>query len=292
MTATFTMATIIKTVETAMMPQDTSSVRGHYEAKVPDDIAALITQVVSQLPPGPIDPSILAGLDQFHIGGLPATTRLAELCPFTKDTHILDAGSGLGGPSRTLGRRFGCQITGVDLSPSFVQAATLLTDRAGQADRIRFQVEDLLALPFPSSSFDAIWTQHVAMNIADRSALYKSFHKALKKGGLLALYDVVWTDPKPDLIYPVPWAETPNTSFLLTAEETRQALLTAGFQPLHWINATDQALTWLSQPRPTVAGGTNLSLVMGPRFPGMAANLARNLRESRVGVLMAVCAAA
>jgi sarcosine/dimethylglycine N-methyltransferase len=273
------------------MPQDTSSVRGHYEAKVPDDIAARISQVVSELPPGPIDPSVLAGLDQFHIGGLPATTRLAELCPFTEDTRILDAGSGLGGPSRTLSRRFGCQVIGVDLSPSFVHAAALLTDRTDQADRIRFQVGDVLALPFPPASFDAIWTQHVAMNIADRPALYASFRKVLKKGGMLALYDVVWTDPKPDLIYPVPWAETPDTSFLLTAEETRQTLLTAGFQPLHWIDATDQALAWLSQPRPEVAGSTNLSLVMGPRFPGMAANLARNLRESRVGVLMAVCTA-
>ena len=267
------------------MPQDTSSVRGHYEAKVPDDIATRIGEVLAGLPPSPIDPSVLAGLDQFHIGGLPASNRLADLCPFTEDMQLLDAGSGLGGPSRMLARRFNCQVTGVDLSPAFVQAATLLTD---QASRVNFQVGDLLALPFPPANFDAIWTQHVAMNIADRSALYASFRKVLKKDGFLALYDVVWTEPKSDLIYPVPRAETPDISFLLTAEETRQALLAAGFHPMHWNDATSQALEWLSQPRPAVAGGTNLSLVMGPRFPGMAANLARNLREARVGVLMAV----
>jgi hypothetical protein len=34
--------------------------------------------------------------------------------------------------------------------------------------------------------------------------------------------------------------------------------------------------------------GLNLALVMGPDFPVMTANLARNLRENRLGVLFAV----
>jgi hypothetical protein len=35
-------------------------------------------------------------------------------------------------------------------------------------------------------------------------------------------------------------------------------------------------------------GGLNLGLVMGPDFPAMTGNLARNLRENRLGVLSAV----
>ncbi len=271
------------------MTQDTSPVRGHYEAEVPDDIASRIATWLDSVPPGPVEPALLAGLDQFHIGGLPATARLAELCGFTPDMHVLDAGSGLGGPSRFLARNAGCRVSGIDLSPSFVHAATQLTDRVGLAERVRFQVGDLLALPFPAGSFDAVWTQHVAMNIADRAALYRSFRQVLKRGGLLGLYDVVRSAGKPDPIYPVPWAETPDTSFLLTEAETRSRLEQAGFSIEHWIDASEEAKTWRAQPRPT--DGATLATVMGPRFGTMTANLGRNLQESRVGVLMAVCRA-
>jgi hypothetical protein len=35
-------------------------------------------------------------------------------------------------------------------------------------------------------------------------------------------------------------------------------------------------------------GGPNLAVVMGPDFPAKTGNLARNIRENRLGVLSAV----
>ncbi|MFX7938290.1 methyltransferase domain-containing protein, partial [Acinetobacter baumannii] len=81
---------------------------------------------------------------------------------------MIDIGSGLGGPSRYLAKRFGCSVVDVDLSASFVAAATYLADRTGLGDRVTYQQADALALPFPSGSFDVAWTQHVAMNIENR----------------------------------------------------------------------------------------------------------------------------
>jgi SAM-dependent methyltransferase len=272
--------------------QDT--VRGHYEAETGPDLLTRVQALMEDLPPGPIEPSQLAGLDQFHMGGLPATIRLAELAGVGPGALALDAGSGLGGPARYLAKAKGYRVTGVDLSPSYVALATMLAERTGLAERnglagsVTFQAGDLLALPFPAEHFDLVWTQHVAMNIADRPALYRGFRRVLKPAGRLALHDVLWADGKPEPLFPVPWAETPATSTLLTEAETLTVLNESGFRPLHWLDVTAEALAWAAQPRRAPAGGASLISVMGPRFAGMAANFARNLREGRVRLFMGV----
>ena len=129
------------------------------------------------------------------------------------------------------------------------------------------------------------------MNISDKGRLYREIYRALKKGGRLALYDIVaGSGELPH--FPVPWARTPDTSFLVTAEEIREALAGAGFAEVQWEDATEKALAWLtaqkSSPAPPSAHALSLALVMGPEFGEMAANLGRNLVEGRVRVLQAV----
>jgi SAM-dependent methyltransferase len=270
------------------MTERKDAVRQHYEAETGSDLLTRVQALMEDLPPGPIDPSRLAGLDQFHMGGLPATMRLAELAGAGPGTLALDAGSGLGGPARYLAKTTGCRVTGVDLSPSYVALATMLAERTGLAGSVTFQAGDLLALPFPAEHFDLVWTQHVAMNITDRAALYRGFRRVLKPAGQLALHDVLWADGKPEPLFPVPWAETPATSTLLTEAETLTVLDESGFRPLHWLDVTAEALAWAAQPRPALAGAASLVSVMGSRFGGMAANFALNLREGRVRLFMGV----
>jgi SAM-dependent methyltransferase len=264
------------------------AVRGHYEAETGADFLTRVRALLETLPPGPIESSQLAGLDQFHMGGLPATMRLAELAGVVTGTTVLDAGSGLGGPARYLAKTTGCRVIGVDLSPSYVALATMLTERTGLAGSVTFQAGDLLALPFPAEHFDLVWTQHVAMNIADRSALYRELRRVLKPSGRLALHDVLWANGKPEPLFPVPWAESPANSTLFTEAETLAVLGESRFTPLHWRDVTAEALAWASQPRPRAAGDVSLASVMGPRFAGMAANFGRNLREGRLRLMMGV----
>jgi sarcosine/dimethylglycine N-methyltransferase len=232
-------------------------------------------------------PQQLAGLDQFHTRGLAATADLAKLAGITAEMSVLDVGSGVGGPARFLAATCGCRVTGVDLSEPFVEAARYLTVRTGQGGQVSFQAASALELPFDDASFDVALLQHVAMNIADRAKLYREIRRVLKEGGRFATFDVVLNNGEPH--YPVPWARTPATSFLLTAAATRDAIEAAGFRNIAWQDDTELAKAWVAQLRAqTPPPSPNLGVVMGPEFAQLAANLGRNLLEGRLGILTAV----
>jgi sarcosine/dimethylglycine N-methyltransferase len=236
-------------------------------------------------------PQQLAALDQFHTRGLAATAELAMLAGIAAGMSVLDAGSGVGGPARFLAATYGCRVTGVDLSEPFVDAARYLTERTGQSGQVSFETASVLNLPFDDGRFDAALLQHVAMNLSDRAGLYREIRRVLRPGGRFATFDVVLNSGEPH--YPVPWARTPATSFLLTAAATREAIEPAGFRTLAWQDDTEAAKTWIAKLR--AAGpppSPNLGVVMGPDFAQLAANLGRNLLEGRLGILTAVFEAA
>jgi len=234
----------------------------------------------------------LAPLDEFHVRGLAATEELAAELQIAPEATVLDVGSGLGGPSRFLAATYGAHVTGIDLSPSFVDAATMLSERTGLAHRTTFRVADALALPFEDSSFDHAWTQHAAMNIHDRARLYSEIFRVLKPGGLFAIYDVIGGNGEP-LIFPVPWAREPAISFLLTSDALRDVLMATGFEVVAWTDTTAIANEWIARQqdarsRAPSSPAIGLHLVTPPDFPVMMANLGRNLVEGRARMLQAI----
>jgi SAM-dependent methyltransferase len=265
-------------------------VRDHYRA------SGLVERLKTALAAfGPdeqrLAPQQLASLDQFHTRGLEATVELAKLAGIAADMSVLDVGSGVGGPARFLAATYGCRVTGVDLSEAFVEAARYLTQRTGQSERVSFENASALALPFDDGHFDVALLQHVAMNISDRARLYQEIQRVLRPGGKFALYDVVLKGGDPH--YPVPWARTPATSFLLTAAATGEAVEAAGFRKLAWQDDSEAAKVWIAQRRAAAPPPSpNLGVVMGPDFAQLAANLGRNLMEGRLGILAAVFEAA
>ena len=238
-----------------------------------------------------LTPEQLGALDQFHTRGLAATAELAKLAGIGADMSVLDVGSGVGGPARFLASTCHCQVTGVDLSEPFVDAARYLTERTGQGGQVTFQTASALELPFDDGRFNIVLLQHVAMNVSDRPRLYREMRRVLKPGGRFATFDVVSNSGEPH--YPLPWARTPATSFLLTATATRDAIESAGFRTLTWQDDTDAAKAWIAQTRASgPPPSPNLSAVMGPDFAQLSANLGRDLMEGRLGILTAVFEAA
>ncbi len=109
----------------------------------------------------------LAPFDHFHGRGLEATEEVADVLAVATTDHLLDVGSGIGGPARYIADRFGCRVTGIDLTAEFCEVARHLTQMLGLEDRVTFEQGDALAMPFADASFDGAYSMNVSMNIAD-----------------------------------------------------------------------------------------------------------------------------
>lgn len=264
-----------------------AAVARHYAPDPPAALIARIDAALAPLGPDPLDPALMATMDHFHVGGARASALLAELAQPTVLDRVLDAGCGLGGPARWLAATCGCHVTGVDVTPAFVAAANHLAHRTALAHHVDFTAGDLTALALPDGAFSLVWTEHVAMNIADRALLYRELRRVTAPGGRLALFDILAGEGEP--IYPMPWADTAAESHLLTEPATRAVLAASGWHVTDWRDLTAQALQWFSAPPPP---GPSLMVVMGERMARAAPNIARNLAERRIRAVMALAGAA
>src|SRR6185436_11664032 len=73
------------------------------------------------------------------------------------ESHVLEVGSGSGGPAVHLAAARGCRVTGVDINQNGVRNAERLATARGVADRVTFRTVDASQpLPFPDATFDAV----------------------------------------------------------------------------------------------------------------------------------------
>lgn len=168
----------------------------------------------------------------------------------------------------------GADVTGIDLTPEFVDTATELSELVGLSERAHFVTTDGASLPFPDASFDAAMMVHVGMNIDDKAAVYAEVARVLAPDGRFAIYDQLTTG-KGEPTFPVPWADDARTSFLETEDDYRRHLEVAGFT----VEAVEDPLGSLPAPAPAAVGTPD---VFGPAF---AERIANHGAAARAGLL-------
>jgi ubiquinone/menaquinone biosynthesis C-methylase UbiE len=236
----------------------------------------------------------LGTVDEFHIRGRKATLELAQALNLAAASHVLDIGSGLGGPARTLAETYGCRVTGIDLTQAFCEAATALTGWVGLSDRVEFRQGDATSLPFADREFDAAITMHVAMNIAAKDKMYTEAKRVLKPGGRFAVYDILQGEGGP-VHFPVPWAREPSISHLATPEAMRDLLTAAGFRIVSTVDSTEASQAWFEAMAARMAQGNapvlTFRMFLGDDHPKMTRNQVENLRERRIRTVSYICEA-
>jgi SAM-dependent methyltransferase len=271
---------------------DEQHISGHYSS------GKLMERLRSALAAEGVDPDHptveqLAPFDHFHGRGREATQDAARLVAATAADHLLDVGSGIGGPARYFARRFNCRVTGIDLTPEFCDVARVLTRAVGLADRVAFEQGNALAMPFADASFDGAYSMNVSMNIADKAGLYGEIRRVLKPGAWFVLAEVAQGPAGPPT-YPTPWARTAETSFLATPQETREALAAAGFAVVQWRDTTAEAAAFTARARAMIARGEKppfhaVYLIHGDLAREMAANGARDLAAGKIIPIEILC---
>lgn len=257
------------------MIAEADAVVRHYG--MPDLVRRLLDHLAA-LGGDPLHPTAagFGGADHLHGGGLRATEAMAEFAGVAPGMRVLDAGSGLGGTSRYLAER-GLEVHAVDLTPEFVEAAGEIDRLCGLADRIRTRMGSVTALPFGDGGFDLVWSHYVAMNVADKDALFAEAFRVLRPGGRLAFAQLAQGEAGAPR-YPLPWAREPSYSFLETPEATLARMEGAGFR-----------LVATRMPQPGATGDRGLppkTAAMGDDMALREANAGRSVGEGRLRPMM------
>ena len=223
----------------------------------------------------------LGPVDEFHIGGRQASVHFLDQLEITWQRNILDIGCGLGGSARFAAKQYGAQVTGIDLTAEYVETGQVLCDWVGLSDQITLHHGSALSLPFADTSFSGAFMMHVGMNIPDKTALFAEIARVLKPGAKFGIYDIMKSNDE-DLVYPVPWATTSETSWLAEPEEYRQAMEANGFHVTIQNDRRDFAMDFFKTMKAASDAGNGppplgLHVLMqqstAEKIPNMVANL-------------------
>jgi len=232
---------------------------------------------------GNLTVSVLSELDHLHGGGFTTTEAQVKLAEIPNGCRVLDAGCGIGGPSRYLADSHGCTVEAIDLTPEYVEVARQLNDKVGLGDKITVEIGSVTELPYADQSFDVVLCQNVSMNVEDKAAMFSEAYRVLKPGGIYTFSHLA-DGPNGSPIYPLPWARTPEVSFLGTPQEIEDTLLSAGF-----VGIEDKASLTRSEPggppQPRTTGGAP---AMGDDMPMRFQNSVQSLRDGRLVSMMVV----
>ncbi|MEM7742280.1 MAG: class I SAM-dependent methyltransferase [Pseudomonadota bacterium] len=232
-------------------------------------------------------PDDLKGVDEFHTGGLEATEELLAPLGITAQTRVLDIGCGIGGTARFIHQAYGAHVTGVDLTPAFVDTAHALTEMVGLQGSAVFLQGSALDLPVGDGAFDLATMIHVGMNIGDKPALFAEVARVLAPGGQFALFDIMLRRDG-ELSFPVPWASSADHSFVTDPQAYRDAATGAGLTLEAERDRGDYAVAFFKKVMAATEkrGGpppVGLQLLMGPTAPQKYGNIAEAIIEGTVG---------
>ena len=258
------------------------------------DVFARILEAMkaASLSPDTVTVEELAPVDHFHARGLSATVELADVLSIRASHHIVDIGCGVGGPARYFAKRFGCRVSGVDITGPFVEAANKLTAILKMEDLVEVKLGDGQHLPFADGVFDGGYAQHVTMNIADRAGFFSEAYRVLRPGAFFAITEH-GLGPHGNPHYPVPWSEDGSGSHLVTPTDTVRYLNEAGFVDVKaedtgakYLAGYRRAMELAAQGAPPVFG---IQILMGQTAPAKTKNAARNIEEGRTHPVQVVC---
>jgi demethylmenaquinone methyltransferase/2-methoxy-6-polyprenyl-1,4-benzoquinol methylase len=122
--------------------------------------------------------------------------RLAAGKANPRDARILDLGTGTGDFARELRRQSARQVVGADFTRGMLTTASLKPGLRGDSGLSWVQA-DVLQLPFPNQSFDAVTSGFLLRNLADLQQGLNEMLRVLVPGGRFVSLDITHPPQSP-----------------------------------------------------------------------------------------------
>ncbi|MCP3927156.1 MAG: class I SAM-dependent methyltransferase [Desulfobacterales bacterium] len=115
----------------------------------------------------------------------------------TNESKITDIGCGTGGQTYVIANNTSGNITGIDLSPTFIDMFNVNSKKLNLQDRVNGVVCSMENLPFQNEELDLIWSEGAIYNIGFEQGI-NEWRKFLKKGAYIAVSEASWlTEERP-----------------------------------------------------------------------------------------------
>jgi phosphoethanolamine N-methyltransferase len=153
--------------------------------------------------------------------------------------RVLDIGCGIGGPAFVLARKYGAQVTGIDLEPQLIDRATRRAAELWLSDRTEFRTVSLGPFGFPAASFDVVFTSGALTQTEDKAGIVGECFRVLKPGGVLTCYDWLKSDAEisDDMRYFIQMEGL--TYNLITLTQLGRHLVEGGFEDVKMEDASE-----------------------------------------------------
>lgn len=207
----------------------------------------------------PRSQSVLMGYSEEEIASVPEGAVLGLGCgnpqaiaALKPGEVVLDLGCGAGFDSFLAARRVGesGRVIGVDMTPEMIDTARA-NALQGNFQNVEFQLGEIEDLPIDDDSIDVILSNCVINLAPDKSAVYREAYRVLKKGGRLAISDMVASGEMPPEIREDLNLHSACVAGALEVEELRNILEEAGFQQIR-ITPKDDSRQFISKWTPGI----------------------------------------